>query len=49
MQGKLPKACFRTAREVDTAEVVHSRFFSKGVFRGGLNGYFAIARSIIMG
>ena len=36
MQGKLPKACFCTPREVDTADVVHICFFSKGIFRGAL-------------
>ena len=30
------KACFRTPREVDAADVVHSCFFSKGFFRDAL-------------
>ena len=36
LQGNLPKACCRTPREVDAADVVHSCFFSKGVFRDAL-------------
>ena len=36
MQGNLPQACCRTPREVDAADVVHSCFFSKGVFRDAL-------------
>ena len=36
LQGNLPKACFRTPREVDEIDVVHSCFFSKGVFRDSL-------------
>ena len=39
LQEKLPKACFRTPREVDEADVVHSCFFSKGVFRDALNSH----------
>ena len=36
MQGKLPKACCRTAREVDEADAVRSCFFSEEVFRDAL-------------
>ena len=32
LQGNLPKACCRTPREVDEADVVHSYFFSKGQY-----------------
>ena len=36
LQRNLPKACCRTPREVDAADVVHSCFFSKWVFRDAL-------------
>jgi indolepyruvate ferredoxin oxidoreductase alpha subunit len=57
MQGKLPKACCRTAREVDAADAVHSWFSLEGVFRDTLKedtmhkeflmGNAAIARGAI--
>ncbi|MBQ6945952.1 MAG: hypothetical protein IJN43_16760, partial [Ruminococcus sp.] len=40
----LPKACCRTPREVDAADVVHSCFFSKGVFRDALYAEYLTAR-----
>ncbi len=37
MQGKPSKACCRPTRWLDTADAVHSCFFSEGVFRGAHN------------
>ena len=34
MQGNLPKACYRTPREVNAVDGLHNCFSSKGVFRG---------------
>ena len=47
LQGNLPKACFRTPREVDEASAVHSCFFSKGVFRDALNTALEISGKIV--